>query len=147
MTTQHDFETTMAHHPDITELRARYERAAETPLMQAIEGLLILAGGYAAISPWIVGFSFGDFSLAVSNLVTGIAVMVVTLACAASLGRLHGLAWIAPVMGIWLIVSTWVTNGVSASAGTVVSNVITGAVVLVAGAAMLGVSRMALRRR
>ena len=147
MTTQQGFERTMAHHPDISELRARYDQATDNPMMQAVEGLLLLGGGYAAISPWVTGFSLTEPSLAVSNLVTGIAVMVVTLACAASFGRMHGLAWVAPVMGAWLIVSTWVISGVSATTGTIVSNIVAGAAVIVFGMLMMGMTRLTLRRR
>lgn len=40
----------MAGHPDIMALRERYERVNETSVARIVEGLALLAGGYAAIS-------------------------------------------------------------------------------------------------
>src|ERR1044072_8429082 len=65
--------TSLEHHPDLIEMRERYERAGYSLVDQNIEGLGLLAGLYLAISPWVVGFN-GLSRLAVSNLVTGIAV-------------------------------------------------------------------------
>ena len=142
MATQHSFETSMAHHPDIVALRDRYDRAAGTPRAQVAEGLMVLAGGYAAISPWVIGFSGTTTPLAINDLIVGVAIMVMTLVCADSRGRMYGLTWVAPVMGVWLIVSNWLMNGISPATGTMISNIIVGACVLVLGAALLGVTSM-----
>lgn len=142
MTTQHSFEQSMARHPDIVALRERYDRAAGTPRAQVLEGLMFLGGAYAAISPWVIGFSSSTRALAINDLIIGVAVMVTTLVCAASFGRLFGMAWITPLMGIWLIVSVWVMNGVTASTGTMISNIVAGGCVLAFGAALLGLARM-----
>jgi len=142
MTTQHSFDTSMAHHPDIVALRDRYDRAAGTPRAQVAEGLMFLGGGYAAISPWVIGFSGSTTSLAINDLITGVAIMVMTLVCANSAGRMYGMAWVAPLMGVWLIVSTWLMHGISVSTGTMISNIIVGACVLVLGAAVMGIAQM-----
>jgi len=47
----------MDRHPDVMDLRARYERAAATPLAQFAGGLVFLTGLYLAISPWVAGFA------------------------------------------------------------------------------------------
>ena len=143
MATQHSFETSMAHHPDIVALRDRFDRAAGTPRAQVAEGLMVLAGGYAAISPWVIGFSGSTTPLAINDLIVGLAIMVMTIVCADSRGRMYGMTWVAPVMGLWLIVANWLMNGISPSMGTMISNIIAGACVLVLGAAVMGVTTMA----
>ncbi|GGB29916.1 hypothetical protein GCM10011492_20380 [Flexivirga endophytica] len=140
MATQHSFDTSMAHHPDIVALRDRYDRAAGTPRAQVAEGLMVLAGGYAAISPWVIGFSGSTTPLAINDLIVGLAIMAMTLVCADSGGRMYGMAWVAPVMGLWLIVSNWLMNGINPSTGTMISNIVVGASVLVLGAAVMGVA-------
>ncbi|GAB3494887.1 SPW repeat protein [Flexivirga lutea] len=138
MATHHIFDTSMAHHPDIVALRDRYDRAAGTPRAQLAEGLMVLAGGYAAISPWIIGFSGSTTPLAINDLIVGVAMMVMTIACAGSGGRMYGMAWVTPVMGLWLIVANWVMHGINPSVGTTISNIVVGACVLVLGAAVMG---------
>lgn len=142
MTTQQNFDAAMAHHPDIVALRDSFDRAAGTPRAQIVEGLMFLGGAYAAISPWVIGFSGSNTSLTVNDLVIGVAIMVMTLICADSGGRMYGMSWVVPVMGIWLIVSTWLMHGVSATTGTMISNIIVGACVLVLGAGLLGMTGM-----
>jgi hypothetical protein len=132
----------MAGHPDIVALRERYDTAAGTPQAQLTEGLLLLAGGYAAISPWVIGFNASSSSLMVNDLIVGVVVMALTLAFASAYGRTHVLAWTAPAMGIWLIVAPWVMQGVTTTTGAKVSNIIAGACVLVFGVAMMGMSRL-----
>ncbi|WP_446666755.1 SPW repeat protein [Flexivirga sp. B27] len=142
MATQHSFDTSMAHHPDIVALRDRFDRAAGTPRAQVAEGLMVVAGGYAAISPWVIGFSGTTTPLAINDLIVGVAIMVMTLVCADSRGRMYGMAWVAPVMGVWLIVANWLMNGINPATGTMISNIIVGACVLVLGAAVMGVTTM-----
>jgi|SRR5579875_32159 len=144
MATQHSFNTSMAHHPDIVALRDRYDRAAGTPRAQVAEGLMVLAGGYAAISPWVIGFSSSTRPLAINDLIVGVAIMVMTLVCADSGGRMYGMTFVAPLMGAWLIVANWVMNGINPSTGTMISNIVAGACVLVLGAGVLGMTSMRL---
>lgn len=68
--------TGMDQHPDIMELRARYELAAARPLAQLAAGLAFLTGLYLAISPWVVGFN-AMRSIAVNDLITGIALALI----------------------------------------------------------------------
>jgi SPW repeat len=137
--------TSMASHPDLAdvkrahdlqELRQRYERAAETPTGQLIEGLIMLGGLYIALSPWIVGFSG---PLQINNLVVGLAIAALGFGFGAAYGSLHRLAWVCPVLGAWTIVSLWLVSGVVLTFGTLLSNIIAGAVVLLCGLAIMGI--------
>ncbi|MDH6282298.1 SPW repeat protein [Prescottella agglutinans] len=127
----------METHPDIAELRARYDEFGESPVPQLAEGLMVLAGLYAAASPWIIGFN-GQTSLMMCNLLAGLAVALLAVGHATSFGRTHGIAFVAPLLGAWLIVSPWLVRHVSTSPGMIWSNVVVGAVVLVLGAGLLG---------
>ncbi|QCQ93124.1 SPW repeat protein [Rhodococcus sp. SGAir0479] len=138
----------METHPDIAELRARYDEFGEGPVPQLAEGLLVLAGLYAAASPWIIGFS-GQTALMMCNVFAGLAVTLLAVGHATTFGRTHGIGFVAPLLGIWLIVSPWLVNGVSTTTGMIWSNVVVGAVVFALGAGILGLamSRGDTRRR
>lgn len=132
----------MGLHPDIMELRARYEWAAARPLAQLADGLVFLTGLYLAISPWVVGFS-AMRSIAVNDLITGIALALIGAGLASAYGRTHGMAWVAPIVGIWTIITPWVIRGgvaSTATAGTIANNVAVGAVAVVVGLAAMSVA-------
>lgn len=131
------------HHPDILEMRARYEAAAETPVAQAVNGLSALTGLYLAASPWIVGFS-GLTNLTVNNLIIGIALTVLAAGLASAYGRTHGMTWVVPVAGVWTIIAPWVVSGAMDTTRTIWSNVVAGAIATVLGVAAMAVP--ALRR-
>ena len=137
----------MARHPDMLEMRERYGRAAEEPITKGAEGLAFLAGGYAAMSAWVVGFNGSASSLTVSNLITGVAAMVVVLTLVAGYERTHGMAWVVPLLGVWLIVSPWLINGVTTTTGMILSNIIAGACVVVFGGGISVMSSYALKHR
>lgn len=128
-------------HPDITALRDRYERAAQTRPAQAVDGLTLMAGLYVAMSPWIVGFDTMS-TLRVNDLITGLAVALLALGFASAFGRTHGMAWTTPLLGVWVIVAPWVISGVTTSTGIILSNVISGAVVVLLGLGAMGVGMM-----
>ncbi|WP_226962966.1 SPW repeat protein [Streptomyces sp. C8S0] len=92
----------------------------------------MLAGVYAAISPWVVHFSGTEPNLTLNNLIVGIAVAVLALGLAAAPDRLFRLAWAAVPLGIWLIISPWTATAThSAGAGIIWNNVVTGGLVCV----------------
>jgi hypothetical protein len=130
----------ISKHPDIVALRDRYEQAFETPQAWASEGLMLMAATYAAISPWVVGFHTRSAGLAVSDLIVGLALATLTLGFAASNLHLHGLTWVAPLLGVWLIITPWVVRGTDRTTGLIVSNVIVGACIVLIGAVMTTVS-------
>ncbi|MEU8076704.1 SPW repeat protein [Catellatospora citrea] len=127
-------------HPDLAELRLRYEEAAETPTAQVVEGLTFLSGLYLAISPWVVGFT-SHTSLTASNVISGVGLAVLALCFATMYGRSHRIAWVAPIISAWAIVSPWLVAGPAPSVGAIVSNVIVGLVGLVCTIAMMSVGR------
>ncbi|HET9889994.1 MAG TPA: SPW repeat protein, partial [Mycobacterium sp.] len=120
------------HHPDLLALRARYERVAESMSAHVTFGLVLLTGLYVAASPWIVGFN-AMASLATSDLIVGIAVAFLAYGFATTLDRAHGMTWTLPVLGVWVIVSTWILPDVALSAGTIWSNVVAGALLTFLG--------------
>lgn len=107
-------------------LRARYERVAESMSAHFTFGLALLTGLYVAASPWIVGFS-ATRSLATSDLIAGIAVAFLAYGFATTLDRAHGMTWTLPVLGAWVIVSTWILPDVTLTTGMTWSNVVAGA--------------------
>ncbi|MBC3190952.1 SPW repeat protein [Pseudonocardia sp. C8] len=138
----------MAEHPDfaevargheLQEVRMRYERAAETVTGQVIEGVILLAGLYLALSGWIVGFTG---PLQTHNLIIGLAIAVLGFGFGAAYGSTHRLAWVCPVLGVWTIVALWAVSGAAGGIGAMLTNILAGAVVLLAGLALLGAPRM-----
>ncbi|MEU8006832.1 SPW repeat protein [Catellatospora sp. NPDC049111] len=127
-------------HPDLAELRLRYEEAAETPTAQVAEGLTFLSGLYLAISPWVVGFT-GNSNLTASNIICGVALAVLALCFATMYGHSHRIAWVAPIISAWVIVSPWLVSGPTPSTRAIVSNVIVGLVGLVCTIAMMSLGR------
>ncbi|MEU0667951.1 SPW repeat protein [Streptomyces lavendulocolor] len=131
-------------HPDLAEMRSRFERATSTPRGQAIETLGLLTGLYLAASPWIVGFS-GLTALAICNLITGVAYALCMGGFGSAYERTHSMAWAACAIGAWTIVAPWVVAGDVDTTRSVVNNIIVGALALLLGLAMAG-SAMAGRR-
>ncbi|MFJ8648848.1 SPW repeat protein [Streptomyces sp. NPDC093546] len=127
-------------HPDLAEMRSRFERATTTPRSQAVETLGLLTGVYLAASPWIAGFS-GFTTLAVSNLITGIAYALCMGGFTSAYERTHAMAWSACAIGAWTIVSPWVVAGNVDTTRTVVNNIIVGVVALLLGAAMAAAAK------
>ncbi|MGV9616116.1 SPW repeat protein [Nocardia xishanensis] len=134
--------TSIHTHPDILALRERYDQAAEQPTVQVADGLMLLSGLYAAASAWIIGF-VGQTPLTMTNLICGIAIAVLALAYGSAYGRTHGIAFVAPLLGVWLIVSPWIVAGVDTTTAMIWSNVVVGAVVCALG---LGTAALAMGR-
>ncbi|MEU8843158.1 SPW repeat protein [Streptomyces roseus] len=109
------------------DLRARHDRAAATPRAQMIEALALLTGLYLAASPWILGFN-GFTTLAVTNLIVGIAYMLLLGGLGNSYERTHSMAWAAAAIGIWTCIAPWVVAGDVAHTRSITSNLITGAI-------------------
>ncbi|MER7983956.1 SPW repeat protein [Streptomyces sp. NPDC095817] len=114
-------------HPDLMELRARHDRAATTPRAQMIEALALITGLYLAASPWIAGFN-GFTTLAITNLIAGIAYMLLLGGLGSSYERTHSMAWAAAAIGIWTCVAPWVVAGDVAHTRSITSNLITGVI-------------------
>ncbi|MFG2982290.1 SPW repeat protein [Streptomyces sp. NPDC048258] len=136
--------SSIEHHPDLAEMRTRFERVTSTPAAQAVEALALVTGLYLAASPWIVGFGLLLLPLAINNLITGLAFCLCMGGLGSAYERTHAMAWTAVVLGAWTIIAPWAIAGEMDTTRTVVNNVITGAVALCLGlamAAMAGRSR------
>ncbi|MFF3319799.1 SPW repeat protein [Streptomyces sp. NPDC003035] len=132
-------------HPDAPEMSQRYSRMLETRGVAAVEELVILAGIYAAIAAWVVHFAAAQPELALSNLITGIALAVLGLCMSMAPERSQDLNVVVLLLGAWLIISAWVVPPTDAGTGAIVSNVITGACVclfaLTAGGLLMSKSK------
>lgn len=131
--------SSIEHHPDLAEMRTRFERATTTPAAQAVEALALITGLYLAVSPWIAGFSVLT-PLAINNLITGLAFCLCMGGLGSAYERTHAMAWTAVALGAWTIVAPWVIAGEMDTTRTVVNNVITGVVALCLGLAMAGMA-------
>ncbi|MFJ3832918.1 SPW repeat protein [Streptomyces sp. NPDC090046] len=127
------------HHPDLAEMRTRFERVTTTPAAQAVEALALITGLYLAASPWIAGFS-GLTPLAINNLIAGLAFCLCMSGLGSAYERTHAMAWTAVALGAWTIIAPWVIAGEMDTTRTVVSNVIAGGVALCLGLAMAGMA-------
>ncbi|ARE77530.1 SPW repeat protein [Streptomyces sp. NPDC059558] len=123
------------HHPDLAEMRTRFERVTSTPRAQAVEALALITGLYLAASPWIAGFS--DLTpLAINNLIAGLAFCLCMGGLGSAYERTHAMAWTAVALGAWTIIAPWAIAGEMDTTRTVVSNVIAGGLALCLGLAM-----------
>jgi hypothetical protein len=123
-------------HPDVAVLRRRYDEIAETPVAQSADGLTFLAGIFLAMSPWVVGFT-GHSAMTASNLIAGIAIAVLALGFAAAYAYMHRMAWVAPILGVWVIVAPWLVTGGTPSTEAITSNVIVGGLCVLFTLAMM----------
>ena len=124
-------------HPDIMGLRDHSERAVTSSRAQAVEALAVLTGLYLAASPWIAGFN-GSTTLAVTNLITGLAFAFLVSGFVTAYERTHAMSWAAIGLAIWTIIAPWVVSGNVDTTRAVVSNVITGVLALLLALAMAG---------
>lgn len=132
--------TSIDRHPDIVAMRMKYEQASETSAAHIVNGLALLAGLFLAISPWVVGFQ-ALAPLAVTNLLTGLVLVAIAFGLATAFGRLHGLAWVVPVVGAWTAITPWVVRGGVDTDPAIVTNVTVGVICFLLGAATLLVGR------
>lgn len=134
--------TGIERHPDIVELRMKYEQASETRMAHIVNGLALMGGLYLAISAWVVGFQ-ALTPLAITNVLTGLVLVALAFGTGSAYGRLHGLAWVIPFLGAWTFVAPWVIRGGVDTTPAVVNNVTMGAVIFLLGMATLlvGTSR------
>jgi uncharacterized membrane protein SirB2 len=138
--------TTMADHPDVMEMRARYERISASPPAVITDDLLLLAGLWLAISASVVHFRDSAPNLAQSNLIVGIAIAAVGLGMAVFPRAMQSLSLATFVIGAWVVASPWVIQQSSLPVGSYLSNIITGGVIALLGLAGAGIVLTATRR-
>ena len=140
-------QTNIEHHPDLMELRARFEQGTTRSGVQGAEALGILTGLYLAASPWIAGFN-GFSTLAVNNLITGIGYAMLMAGFGSAYERTHGMAWAAILIGVWTCVTPWAVAGNVHTHRTIVSNCVTGGVAILLGLIVAGAAgRSGMSRR
>ncbi|GHG82469.1 SPW repeat protein [Streptomyces griseocarneus] len=124
-------------HPDILALRAHSEETTATPAAQAVEAIALLCGVYLAASPWIVGFN-GATTLAINNLITGVAFACLVGGFGPAYERTHSSSWAALGIGAWTIVAPWVVSGPGFGTAATVSNVVVGIACCLTALALAG---------
>lgn len=122
----------IAGHPDVTEMRERYARMMDARDVVFLDGPVLLAGLYFAISPWVVHFSGTNPNLMVNNLILGITVALLGLGLTTAPRRMYSLCWAMSAIGIWMIISPWVVAR-GADAGVIANNVVVGAITCLFG--------------
>lgn len=95
-----------------------------------------------AVSPWVVDFHTGNTSLTVSNLIIGLAAALLAAELGSAYSRAHGMSWVLPILGVWVIVSQWVIQSTVLDVGVVLNNIIAGACIVLLGLGVMGMSRM-----
>ncbi|KUJ54568.1 hypothetical protein ACZ90_66340 [Streptomyces albus subsp. albus] len=127
----------LAGHPDVSEMRERYARVLSGRDVVLLDGPVLLAGLYFAVSPWVVHFS-GNTDLRTHNLIIGICVALLGLGLTMAPERMYGLSWAMCAIGAWMIVSPWVVTRFP-DAGMIWNNVVVGAITCLLGLAAAGV--------
>ncbi|GAB7110833.1 SPW repeat protein [Streptomyces phaeofaciens JCM 4814] len=123
----------MSTHPDVSEMRARYDRMLGGRDVALVDGPVFLLGLYCAVSPWILHYTTSQPDLVTHNLIVGIAIGLLALGFTAAPARMYGLSWAMCALGVWMIIAPWIV-GDSPDAGVVVNNIIIGALALILGA-------------
>src|SRR3569833_1971824 len=137
----------MTGHPDADEMRERYARMMEGRRVELLEGLIILTGLYLAISPWIVHFRGTYPNIAMNDLILGLGLATIGLGLMLFPGRALGLGWLLIPIGIWMLISPWVTSvGHSAPKGIIWSILVAGIISCVLGVASTAMAVMGRRR-
>ncbi|MBF6327820.1 SPW repeat protein [Nocardia transvalensis] len=101
-----------------------------------VDGLVLLAGLFTAITPWVVDDFAGAPRLVIHNLVLGLAVAVIGLVLTAVPTRGYFLSWVLVPMGVWEIITPWVIG--PRPNPILWTNVVMGAVITVLGVAAAG---------
>ncbi|MGI5241469.1 SPW repeat protein [Dactylosporangium sp. CA-139066] len=120
-------------HPDVVELRARYDQVAETPTARITDGALVLAGLYLTVSPWVVGFPPFEANLSVNNFICGVAVAFLAAGFAVAYGRTHNLTWVTLVIGLWTIFAPLIIQRGFVTTGAIANNIVVGLIIIALG--------------
>jgi hypothetical protein len=122
----------ISSHPDVSEMRARYDRVLGGRDVALVDGPVFLLGLYCAVSPWIVHYTTSQPNLVPHNLIIGIAIGLLALGFTRAPERMYGLSWACCALGVWMIVSPWVV-GDGPDAGVIWNNIIIGGLAVVLG--------------
>ncbi|MFE7312021.1 SPW repeat protein [Streptomyces sp. NPDC057555] len=129
----------LAGHPDISEMRARFERTLGGRDVVLVDGPVFLVGLYCAVSPWVVHFTASQPALMTHNLIVGIAIALLAIGFTVTPERMYGLSGAMCAIGAWMIVSPWVV-GRGPDAGVIWNNIVIGALTFLLGALCVAVA-------
>ncbi|MGK5629898.1 SPW repeat protein [Streptomyces sp. URMC 123] len=129
----------IASHPDVSEMRDRFTRMVNGKDVVLVDGPVLLAGLYCAVSPWVVHFSGARPDLAMNNLVLGIAIALLGLGLTMAPDRMYGLCHALSAIGVWMIVSPWVATR-HPDAGMIWNNIVIGAITVALGLVAAGMA-------
>ncbi|MEU8651367.1 SPW repeat protein [Streptomyces sp. NPDC048737] len=135
----------MSTHPDVPEMRTRYDRMLGGRDVALVDGPVFLLGLYCAVSPWILHYTASQPALVTHNLIVGIAIGLLALGFTAAPARMYGLSWAMCALGTWMIVAPWIV-GDSPDAGVIVNNIVIGALALVLGLVCAGTAAKSVPR-
>ncbi len=125
----------LSQHPDVVALQRRYGGALTSRSTAVGEGVLALGAAWVAIAPFAVGFAVNSLAMTVHNVIVGLIVVALGLRLAGAAER-SGMSWIAVPLGVWMIISPFVVSLAASTPGLIWSNVVGGAVVVLAGIAV-----------
>ncbi|WP_405496705.1 SPW repeat protein [Nocardia sp. NBC_00511] len=108
------------------------ERHGGTPA-RMVDGLVVLAGLFTAISPWVVRGYADAPRVVIQNLVLGVAVAILGLALTLVRDRRHDPSWVLVPIGVWVLLAPWIVDQHPGSVSW--TNVLTGIVIAALGAA------------
>ncbi|MEW1658612.1 SPW repeat protein [Streptomyces sp. NPDC093707] len=129
----------LAGHPDISEMRDRFERTLGGRDVVLVDGPVFLVGLYCAVSPWVVHFTASQPALMTHNLIVGIAIALLAIGFTVTPERMYGLSGAMCAIGAWMIVSPWVV-GRGPDAGVIWNNIVIGALTFLLGALCVAVA-------
>ena len=136
---------------------ARLGRADPPSTAGILDGLVLLAGLYLIIAPFV--HNDGLTRLAVNNLIIGVTLALLAVGYARNFPGLSSIAWTIPIIGLWVIAAPWVIYHARVSpmatsiypqpmsTSTWIGNLVAGAVVVLAGAGTAGLGWKATRPR
>ena len=90
----------MSTHPDVSEMRERYDRMLGGRDVALVDGPVFLLGLYCAASPWILHYTASQPALMTHNLIMGIAIGLLALGFTRAPERMYGLSWAMCALGI-----------------------------------------------
>lgn len=123
----------LSQHPDVQSMQRQYGTGSGNVVG---EGLFVLAGAWLAIAPWVAGFAATSFAMTAHNVIIGLVVVALGLRTAGLGGQ--ALSWAGVPLGGWAIIATWLVPIVGGyTPGLVWSNVVGGAVVVLASLAVM----------
>lgn len=106
------------------------------PPAVTVDGLILLAGLFTAITPWVITDFAGASRLVIQNLILGLAVAVIGLVLTLAPARGYALSWVLIPIGVWEIITPWVIG--PRTDAVIWTNVVMGAIIGVLGLAAAG---------